>query len=130
MVSQGAQNLAVVQEGIQNNPCRSRRQQTLIQYFRSHYDGKIILVAAGKWPCLMPQLGIPFRKTLSEPNVAAWQQLRKGPLSWVEWIIRGSDDQVDEVMRAYPSAFNDFDLVEREQFPGEGSMEIYRRRTR
>jgi hypothetical protein len=130
MVSQGAENLAVVQEGIQNNPCRSKRQQTLIEYLGSHYDGKIILVAAGKWPCVMPRVGIPFRNTLSEPNDAAWHQLRNGLPSWVGWIIRGNDDEVDQVMRAYPSAFNDFEIVERGQFPGEGIVEIYRRRTR
>jgi hypothetical protein len=48
----------------------------------------------------------------------------------VEWIIRGSDDEVDQVMRAYPSAFSAFELVESGKLPGEGSVEIYRRRSR
>ena len=43
------------------------------------------------------------------------------------WIIRGNDDAVDELMRAYPQAFGDFDLTEGGQFTGEGSLEIYRR---
>lgn len=127
LLAHGARNLAVVQEGIRNNPCRSKPQQTLISFFRSHYDGQTILVAAGKWPCMMPELGIPYRKTLSEANSPFWKQLPQGPPSWVGWIIRGNDDVVDELMRAYPQAFNDFDLVERDQFAGEGNLEIYRR---
>jgi len=123
----GASNLAVVQEGIRNNPCRSMRQQAIISFFRSHYDGQTILVAAGKWPCVNPELGIPYCKTLSEANLPIWKQVPHGPPSWVGWIIRGNDDVVDELMRAYPQAFSDFDLVERGQFPGEGSLEIYRR---
>jgi hypothetical protein len=130
LFSNGARSVAVVQEGILNNPCRSKRQQTLIGFFRSHYDGQSILVAAGKWSCMMPELGIPFGKTLSETNLPPWKQLPDGPPSWVGWIIRGNDDVVDELMRAYPSAFNDYDLEERDQFPGEGSLEIYRRHPR
>jgi hypothetical protein len=33
-------------------------------------------------------------------------------------------------MRAYPQAFADFDLLERDSFANEGSVEIYRRRQR
>ena len=130
LLTDGPRNLAVVQEGLVNNPCHSKRQQTLIEFFRNHYDGRSILVAAGKWPCMMPELGIPFVKTLSETNSPYWKKLPQGPPDWVGWIIRGNDDVVDELMRAYPQAFADFDLAERDQFPGEGSLEIYLRRPR
>ncbi|HLY63620.1 MAG TPA: glycosyltransferase family 39 protein [Terriglobia bacterium] len=129
LVSNGVTNLAVVQESIQNNPCRSKRQQALVTYFRDHYDGKTIMVASGKWPCLMPTLGIPFVKTLSEPNVKSWNQLSRSIPQEVEWIIRGEDDSVDELMRAFPDSFGDFALEEKEPFAGEGSVEVYRRRT-
>jgi hypothetical protein len=129
LLSNGVRNLAVVQESIQNNPCKSKRQQALISYFRDHYDGRTILVASGKWPCVMPTVDIPFAKTLSEPDEKSWNQLRKAIPKEVEWIIRGSDDSVDEMMRAYPAVFGDFDLVQRDEFAGEGSVEIYRRRT-
>ena len=130
VLSQGARNLAVIQEGMLNNPCRSKRQQALIAFFRTRYDSHTILEAAGKWTCMMPQLGIPYRNTLSETNLPYWKQLPGGPPGWVEWIIRGNDDVVDELMRDYPAAFGDYDLVERDQFPGEGSLEIYRRHPR
>jgi len=130
LLSVGPRNLAVVQEGLVNNPCHSNRQQRLIDFFRDHYDGRAILVAAGKWPCMMPELGIPFVKTLSETNTPYWKKLPHGAPGWVGWIIRGNDDVVDELMRAYPQAFADFDLAERDQFPGEGTLEIYRRRSR
>ena len=76
----------------------------------------------------MPALGIPFHNTLSETNVSYWEQVRFSPEKRVDWIIRGDDDVVNDLMRAYPAAFSDFDLVRRDQFPGEGSVEIYRRR--
>jgi hypothetical protein len=46
----------------------------------------------------------------------------------VEWIIRGEGDAVDELMRACPRAFAGFDLLERDSFPNESSVAIYRRR--
>jgi hypothetical protein len=46
----------------------------------------------------------------------------------VEWIIRGDGDAVDELMRAYPQAFAQFELLERDSFPNEGSVAIYRKR--
>jgi hypothetical protein len=45
----------------------------------------------------------------------------------VEWIIRGDGDAVDELMRAYPQAFANFQLLERDSFPNEGGVAIYRR---
>lgn len=128
LLSNGVRNLAVVQESVQNNPCQSKRQQALITYFRNHYDGRTILVASGKWPCVMPTLGIPFANTLSEPDVESWKQLHQFVPREVGWIIRGGDDSVDELMRAFPRVFSDFDMVERDQYEGEGSVEIYRRR--
>ncbi len=86
------------------------------------------MVAAGKWPCVMPQVGIPFHKTLTETNRKYWSKLRSEPGKWVEWIIRGQGDPVDDLMRAYPQAFVDFELLQQYSFPPEGSVAIYRRR--
>lgn len=130
LLSNGVTSLAVVQESIQNNPCRSKTQQALITYFRDHYDGRTMMVASGKWPCLMPALGIPFVKTLSEPNVKSWNQLSGNIPGEVGWIIRGEDDSVDQLMRAFPASFGEFSLEEKDQFAGQGSVEVYRRRTR
>ena len=128
LLAGGAEELAVVKEGILNTPCRSPRQQAIIRFLRDHYDGQRMLVAAGKWPCVMPEVGIPYRNTITETNRKYWRTLRPDAGKWVEWIIRGDGDAVDELMRAYPQAFADFELLERDSFPNEGSVAIYRRR--
>ena len=78
----------------------------------------------------MPQLGIHYHNTITEANRKYWHRLQTDAGKWVEWIIRGDGDSVDELMRAYPQAFADFDLLERDSFPNEGSVEIYGRRQR
>jgi hypothetical protein len=128
LLAGGAEGLAVVKEGILNTPCRSRRQQAVIRFLRDHYDGQRVLVAAGKWPCVMPEVGIYYRNTITEMNRRYWRRLRPDAGKWVEWIIRGDGDAVDELMRAYPQAFVEFELLERDSFPNEGSVAVYRRR--
>ncbi len=127
-ISGGARELPVVKEGVLNTPCPSKRQQAIVDFLRGHYDGATILVAAGKWPCVMPELGIPFRKTLTETNRPYWLKLPSGPEEWVHWIIRGDGDAVDELMRVHPQVFKDFELEYQETFPREGSVAIYHRR--
>lgn len=127
MASAGARELAVVKEAILNTPCRSMRQQALIRFLRQRYDGRTIIMAAGKWPCVMPELGIHFHNTLTETNREYWNKLPYGPEPWIGWVIRGEGDSVDELMRASPRAFQDFELLSRFAFPGEGRVEIYRR---
>jgi hypothetical protein len=124
----GAEGLVVVKEGILNTPCRSRRQQAIIRFLREHYDGQRLLAAAGKWPCVMPEVGIHYSNTITETNRKWWRRLRPDAGKWVEWIIRGDGDSVDELMRAYPQAFAQFELLERDSFPNEGSVAIYRKR--
>jgi len=128
VASQGPAELGVAKEGVLNTPCSSPRQQAIIQFLRGRYDGQRILVAVGKWPCVMPEVGINFRDTITEANREYWFQMRAKPEKWVEWIIRGEGDGVDELMRAYPQAFQDFEIVDQETLPGEGEFWIYRRR--
>jgi hypothetical protein len=114
-----------VQEGIRNTPCRSHRQRAIIEFLRARYDGKQILVASGKWPCVMPEVGIDLRRTISDRNRKYWKRLQSDPDRWAEWIIRGDDDSVDSLMRAYPAEFNDYAIVDQGTFAGEGSYKIY-----
>jgi len=125
--SEGANELVVVKEGILNTPCRSQRQQTIIRFLRQNYDGRMIIVSAGKWPCFNPELGIPFRRTVSEVNREYWKAQQPGASPGVGWIIRGDGDKVDELMRGYPQAFRDFQVIEQVDEPPEGSLRIYRR---
>lgn len=130
IVSKGPAEIPLAKEGVLNTPCRSKTQQAVIEFLRNRYDGQPVLAAAGKWPCVMPAVGIPFRKTLSESNREYWAELRTRPERLVEWIVRGEGDAVDELMRAYPEAFRNFDLLESQRFPGEGGVEIFRRHER
>lgn len=128
MVSPGINELPIVKESILNTPCRSRIQQALIGFLRAQYDGQMLLLSRGRWPCVMPEVGIPFRNTVSELNKKYWVRLRREPHQVVEWIIRGDGDGVDQIMRAYPQAFARFEPVETIAFPGEGSVVVYRQR--
>ena len=130
LASRGAGELAVAKEGVVNTPCRSQKQQAVIRFLRETYDGQTLLMAAGRWPCVMPTLGIPFRNTLSEANQEYWIRMRSEPEKLVEWIVRSDYDSVDSLMRAYARAFASFDLVYQAKFGREGSVWIYRRRTR
>ncbi len=123
-----AGEMPIVKESILNTPCRNQRQQAIIAYLRGHYDGKRVLAAVGMWPCVNPQVGIYFRNTLSKYNRSYWVKMRAEPQKWVDWIIRGDGDDVDGLMRAYPQAFGDFEVVDEGDFPGEGRFEIYRLR--
>ena len=124
----GTKQLPLVQEGILNTPCQSKRQQAIIRFLRGRYAGGNVLVAVGKWPCVMPEVGIPFRKTLTEMNRKYWAKLLPAPENSVEWIIRGDGDAVDELMRAHPHDFEEFEMLKEETFQGEASVAIYRRR--
>ena len=42
------------------------RRSDFIEFLRARYDGERLLVAAGKWPCVMPEVGIYFRNTYVE----------------------------------------------------------------
>lgn len=128
MVSRGARQLVVVEEGILNSPCRSQNEQAIIQYLRENYAGETIIMAAGKYPCVMPEVGISYRKTLTETNRRYWRRLPSGAAPWAAWIIRGRGDTVDEMMRAYPDAFKDFGVVAHYHFEGEDEIWIYRKR--
>jgi hypothetical protein len=128
MSALGAAELAVVKEGVLNTPCRSQTEQAMIRFLRSSYDGQVVLMTEGKYPCVPPQVGIPFRKTLSEANRRYWLAMRYGAGKFAGWVIRSKGDSIDQLMRAYPAAFSDFDLVAKYRFPGEDGVDIYRRR--
>ncbi|MFB3923559.1 MAG: hypothetical protein ACE145_17690 [Terriglobia bacterium] len=127
IASPGAAELAVAKEGVVNTPCRSEKQQAVIRALKGGYDGQNLLMATGKWPCVMIGVGIPLRKTLSATNRTYRDRLRRDPGKLVEWIIRSDGDEVDDLMKAYPESFSGFALVFKGRFPGEGNVAIYRR---
>ena len=128
MTAGGPRELPVVKEGILNTPCRARRQRAIIEFLRGRYDGKRVLVAVGKWPCVEPEVDIYFRNTITNLNRQYWPRMRREPEKWVEWIIRGDGDPIDSLIQAYPQAFKDFEVVDQGTFQGEGGFKIYRLR--
>ncbi len=76
-------------------------------------------------PVWSREVGIYFRNTLSSRNRKYWVKMQTEPQKWVEWIIRGDGDDVDSLMRAYPQAFTDFEVVDQGTFQREGSFKIY-----
>ena len=125
----GVRELPVVKEGLLNSPCRSKAEQMVIRVLRAQYDGSLILMTVGKWPCVMPTLNIPFRQTLTESNRETWLQLPHQVDPAVGWIVRGEGDSTDKMMERYPDAFQDFELVAHEKSPPEDGVWIYRRKS-
>jgi hypothetical protein len=128
MLAGGARELPVVREGVINTPCITQPDQTLIAFFRSHYDGRRILMQSGEWPCVAPTLDIHLRDILSGSNRRYWRKIPDGAQKLVEWVVVGEGDPVDIEMRAYPGAFKDFALVYHRDFPQQESITIYRRK--
>lgn len=125
-LSNGARMLPLVEESVRNTPCRTRTQEAVTEYLRNQYDGQIILASRGKWSCAFARAGIHFRRTISESNRRIWKRLPSGADRFVGLILRADGDPVDILMRAYPTGFAHFELAEQWNFPGEGSVEIYR----
>ncbi|HXJ91319.1 MAG TPA: hypothetical protein VMT20_00380 [Terriglobia bacterium] len=134
-VRRGADQIGMLKESLLNTPCHSHVSEALTGLLKRSYSGGMILMATGKLPCVLPDLGIPYRDTVSEMNQRYWQKLPLGPDHWptgsplasLQWIVRMEGDPVDEVMRAHPEAFRDFTLVESYRFAGEDSVQVYRR---
>ncbi len=126
MLRAGPRKLVMVQEAILNTPCKSPAEQAVIRSLRAHYHGETVLLANGEWPCVMPEVGIPYRNTLTSVNRKYWRKLRFGADRYVGLIIVKRGDAVDELMKAYPKGFTNFELI-REQRLAHGSyVAIYR----
>jgi len=127
MAAPGARNIPIVRESILNTPCASKTEQAVIRFLRSNYDGHTILMALGKWPCVNPEVRIPYRNTITQANRRYWKRLPQGASKQAEWVVVKRGDAVDDLMRAYPGAFTNFRQVVRFSFPGEEPAAVYRR---
>ncbi len=123
----GASRIPVVREAILNTPCKAAAQRDVIRFFKSYYDGENIILADGEWPCVMPQTGIPFRKTVTPDNRKYWRKLRFGAARYAGWVLLKQGDPVDQLMRAHPAAFADFQLAARNSLPRGSYVEIFHR---
>jgi hypothetical protein len=134
-VRAGATGIGMVKETLLNTPCDSQVARALEKLLRQDDRGGIILTAAGKYPCVLPSLNIPYRRTLSENNRRYWLLIPQGPEHWpadsplnkITWILRSDGDSVDQMMRAYPGSFSGFDLIATYRFAREDTERVYRR---
>jgi hypothetical protein len=134
-VRRGADQIGIQKESLLNTPCHSHVSAALTGLLKRSYAGGTILMATGKFPCVLPDLGIPYHETVTEMNRPYWQELPLGPDHWppgsplasLQWIVRMGGDPVDELMRAHPEAFRDFALVEFYGFAGEDPVRVYQR---
>lgn len=134
-VRRGADQIGILKESLLNTPCHSHVSEALTGFLKQEYAGGTILMATGKFPCVLPALGIPYRNTVSEMNQRYWRKLPQGPDHWppgspmasLEWIVRMDGDPVDELMSAHPDAFREFALIESYRFTGEDPVRVYRR---
>ncbi|MGH9433328.1 MAG: ArnT family glycosyltransferase [Terriglobia bacterium] len=127
IVAQGVRRIPIVRESILNTPCATKTQRALIRYLRGNYDGHTIIMALGQWPCVNPKVGIPYRNTITEANRRYWRTLPQGASKQAEWILVKQGDAVDDLMRAFPRAFADFQPVARFSFPAEDPATVFRR---
>jgi hypothetical protein len=126
-IGRGPLRLPLVRESVLNTPCKAPLEQAVTQFLRARYDGGRILMASGKWPCVASGVGIDYRNILTQNNRRYWVQIPTDPGRWVEWIVSGNGDAVDNLMRAYPRSFQDFVPVLRVTAQRK-TVTIYRRR--
>src|SRR5579885_1648371 len=56
-----------------------------------------------------------------------WQRIHLVAGQYVDWTVRKWGDPVDELMKAFPQAFQDFEVVSQRTFSRGIYVEIYRR---
>jgi hypothetical protein len=126
-VWRGARNIPVVTEAIVNTPCRSEAQQDVIRFLRGRYQGGNLLLDSNEWPCVMPQVGIPYRRIFTPQDRNFARQLHSGGPAGVRWIIMERGDSVDHLLKTFPQAFQDFDQVHLRELTNKSDVEVLRR---
>lgn len=122
----GARKIPVVTEAILNTPCRADAQHDVIRFLQARYAGGDLLLAAKEWPCVMPQVGIPYHDTVTPMS----QTFRRQPderMKNIQWIVLERGDEVDQLMRKLPKLFADFDLVDFQSLSHGSYVKIFRR---
>jgi hypothetical protein len=128
-VWRGARKIPVVTEAVLNTPCRAEAQQDVVRFLRDRYKGGEVFLDSGEWPCVMPQLGIPYRQIVTPGDWSLALGLRSNAGDSIHWIITERGDRVDHIMRSIPDAFKDFIRVELDHLADGSYVEILRRRS-
>jgi hypothetical protein len=128
-VWRGARKIPVVTEAIVNTPCRSEAEQEVIRFLRVWYKGGNVLLDSNEWPCVMPEIGIPYRNVVTPRDRDFARQLGPGTGASVQWVIVERGDSVDQVMKAFPKTFKDFDRIDFNRLADNSYVEILRRRS-
>ena len=126
-VWRGARKIPVVTEAIVNTPCRAKAQQDVVRFLRGRYKGGEVFLDSGEWPCVMPQVGIPYREIVTPRDKSFMAELHSDAVAAVSWIILERGDSVDNVMESFPDAFKDFAQVDLRHLRDRSYVEILRR---
>lgn len=125
----GAIKIPVVTEAIVNTPCKSKAQQEVIRFLHAHYHGGQVLLDQGEWLCVMPEVGIPYRDTVTPEDRNLSRSLASGAIPEARWIVLESGDSVDQLMHAFPKPFANFTVVDLHPLAGGSCLEIWRSKT-
>jgi hypothetical protein len=111
-VWRGARKIPVVTEAIVNTPCRSPVQQDVIRFLRSRYAGGEVLLDSNEWPCVMPEVGIPYREIVTPRDKRFMPDLRSRAGASIRWVVFKRGDAVDHALEESPNAFKAFARVD------------------
>jgi hypothetical protein len=125
-VWRSARRIPVVTEAIVNTPCRSETEQDAIRFLRGRYKGGSVLLDSSEWPCVMPQVGIPYREIVTPEDRSFAFELHSNAGASIRWIILRRGDSVDHVMEAFPNAFKQFAQVNLSHLADRSYVEILR----
>lgn len=96
------------------------------KWFRSHYDGGLILTSANRHENFMFQTRLPYKNFIYEGSQEYWKKSIKDPSAFATWVvlddsIRG--DAVNELMTDKSILVDKFTIVYR-----EGGLKIFKRK--
>jgi hypothetical protein len=96
------------------------------KWFRSHYDGGLILTSANRHENFMFQTRLPYKNFIYEGSQEYWKKSIKDPSTYATWVvlddsIRG--DAVNELMTDKSILVDKFTIVYR-----EGGLKIFKRK--
>lgn len=128
-VWRGIRKVPVVTEAIVNTPCRSEAEQDVIRSLRERYTGGTVFLDPQEWPCVMPQVGIPYREILTPRDRGLARKLHSVARAGVRWIILKRGDSVDHVIEAFPNAFKGFAQVHLSHLEDRSYVEILQQRS-
>lgn len=96
------------------------------KWFRSHYDGGLILTSANRHENFMFQTRLPYKNFIYEGSQEYWKKSIKDPSTYATWVVLDDSikgDAVNELMIDKSILVDKFTMVYR-----EGGLKIFKRK--